>query len=176
MLFQVVSIYEFLVIIGVRNCMQWSYLNNNCTCFYAPLSYDFYSAWDAVPKFRQIARKLFVMSVWTVASSDNRLVKNRCDYKGIWNLKQHERVHYKGATSSNLKQHERVHTGDKPFSCSQCDYKGATCNTKIFVSFSLVLREISAAAGAWAENFGRAEISGRSEIFGQAHSSTMALS
>ena len=49
----------------------------------------------------------------------------QCDYKGTLHLKQHERVQtgdkpsscskcdYKGATSSHLKQHERVHTGDK---------------------------------------------------------------
>ena len=65
------------------------------------------------------------------------------------------------------------------FSCSQCDYKGATCNTKIFVSFSLV--EINFCRSRCLSRKFRTgrnfqTISGRSEIFGQAHSSTMALS
>ena len=49
--------------------------------------------------------------------------KNR-DIKGFF--QKTKGVNYKCKPSTALKTHERIYTNEKPFSCSQCDYKGST--------------------------------------------------
>jgi hypothetical protein len=39
---------------------------------------------------------------------------------------------YKGRTSGSLKEHKRRHSGDKPFKCKECDYKCTTSGNLLY--------------------------------------------